>query len=105
MSGYGQSWTSLCIWRDGRGAGSGRSGVKEVVGRRPRGRAPHRKAASDAAALGRADAIVGDRRNVADRPDAEHNDLQRAPHRFEARDRAADVEGKNVYVRLVLAAL
>src|SRR3546814_12018900 len=48
------------------GAGSGRSGVRRWSGDAPAaGRAPKR--ASDAAALGRADPLVRDRRSVADR--------------------------------------
>src|SRR3546814_16355862 len=39
---------------------------------------------SDAAALGRADAIVRDRRHVADRRDVETDGLQRAERRFTA---------------------
>src|SRR3546814_2410054 len=73
------------------GAGSGRSGVRRWSGDAPAaGRAPKR--ASDAAALGRADTIVRDRRHVADRRDVEPDRLQRAQRRFTAGAGALDLD-------------
>src|SRR3546814_18441812 len=55
---------------------------------------------SDAAALGRADALVRDRRHVADRRDVETDGLQRADRRFTAGAGALDFDFQRAAAKL-----